>query len=133
MHAFNLPWPHATAPRVYVTRQHRRPPAEVPIPTHAASSGQRGDPTRDPPGRPAPGPTAAAALRHPWFAEAPLPVPLTRSEIRQLRRNREDAINSNSGAHNQALLQQRAAVARRVLWRVLALFALSLPIRDRSG
>jgi len=55
--------------------------------------------------------TAATALRHPWFKEAPLPVPLSRSEIRQLRRNREEAISS--GAHHQALAQQRAAVARQ--------------------
>ena len=56
--------------------------------------------------------TAAAALKHPWFAAEPLPTPLSRSEIRSLRRQRDEAISS--GAHQQAIAQQRAQTASKV-------------------
>ena len=55
--------------------------------------------------------TAAGALDHCWFTADPPPVPLSRSEIRQLRRNRDDAINS--GAHQLALAQQRVHAQHR--------------------
>ena len=50
--------------------------------------------------------SAAAALEHSWFLAEPLPAPLSRVEIRQLRRNRDEAISS--GAHQLAIAQQRA-------------------------
>ena len=50
--------------------------------------------------------SALRALEHGWFTEEPLPVPLSRSEIKQLRRNRDEAISS--GAHAQQLAQQKA-------------------------
>ena len=55
--------------------------------------------------------TAKAALYHDWFTTEPLPVALSRSEIRQLRRNRDEAISS--GAHMMALAQQQAKTASR--------------------
>ena len=48
--------------------------------------------------------SAAAALEHSWFSAEPLPAPLSRVEIRQLRRNRDEAISS--GAHQLAIAQQ---------------------------
>ena len=48
--------------------------------------------------------SAAAALEHSWFSAEPLPAPLSRVEIRQLRRNRDEAISS--GAHQLAFAQQ---------------------------
>ena len=71
--------------------------------------------------------TASAALHHPWFKEQPLPVPLTRSEIRQLRRNREDAISS--GAHLQSLAQDRAAAARQFATQQAAQISAQLKAR----
>lgn len=56
--------------------------------------------------------TAADALISPWFAEEPTPAPLTRGEIRMLRRGRDEAINS--GAHLQSLAAQRAETAAKV-------------------
>lgn len=56
--------------------------------------------------------SATKALTHAWFSEAPLPTPLSRAAIRQLRRNRDEAISS--GAHHIALAQQRAATASKV-------------------
>jgi len=50
--------------------------------------------------------TALHALESSWFTCEPLPVPLSRAEIKQLRRNRDEAINS--GAHAVALAQQKA-------------------------
>ena len=72
---------------------------------------------------------AAAAMEHVWFLEEPLPVPLSRSEIRQMRRNRDDAINS--GAHHQALAQQRAQVASKVAAEHAA--AIAATIKERMG
>jgi len=73
--------------------------------------------------------TAAAALEHVWFQEEPLAVPLSRSEIRQLRRNRDDAISS--GAHHQALAQQRAQAASKVAAEHAA--AIAATIKERMG
>ena len=73
--------------------------------------------------------SAARALQHPWFVELPVPVPLSRLEIRQLRRNREDAINS--GAHMHALAQQRAQAAGKVALEQAAAIAAS--IGERAG
>jgi len=56
--------------------------------------------------------SARGALESPWFTEEPLPAPLSRSEIRNLRRNRDDAVNS--GAHHLAIAQQKAQVASKV-------------------
>ena len=67
--------------------------------------------------------TAAGALGHRWFAQAPLPVPLSRSEIRQLRRTRDEAISS--GAHTQALAQQAAASQRKAALEQAAAIAAS--------
>ena len=75
--------------------------------------------------------SAAAALHHPWFTESPLPVPLSRAEIRRLRRNREEAISS--GAHSQALAQQRAAVARQFATEQAAAIAAQLKTRMSGG
>lgn len=71
--------------------------------------------------------SAAAALRHAWFSESPLPVPLSPAEIRQLSTNREEAIAS--GAHTQALAQQRAAVARQFASEQAAQIAAQLKMR----
>jgi len=73
--------------------------------------------------------TAGAALEHAWFKEEPLPVPLSRSEIRQMRRNRDDAISS--GAHHHALAQQRAQVASKVAAGHAA--AIAATIKERMG
>ena len=73
--------------------------------------------------------TASAALEHFWFREEPLPVALSRAEIRQMRRNRDDAINS--GAHHQALAQQRAQVASKVAAEHAA--AIAATIKERMG
>jgi len=51
--------------------------------------------------------TALHALESGWFTEEPLPVPLSRAEIKQLKRNRDEAISS--GSHATALAQQLAA------------------------
>jgi len=72
---------------------------------------------------------AGVALAHAWFKEEPLPVPLSRSEIRQLRRNRDDAISS--GAHHQALAQQRAQAASQVAAQHAA--AIAETIKARMG
>lgn len=50
--------------------------------------------------------SARAALDARWLSEEPLPTPLSRREIRQLRRDRDEAIAS--GAHHLALAQQKA-------------------------
>eukprot|EP00964_Phaeocystis_antarctica_P075841 scaffold46851_cov47-Phaeocystis_antarctica.AAC.2 len=50
--------------------------------------------------------TALHALESGWFTEEPLPVPLSRAEIKQLKRNRDEAISS--GSHATALAQQKA-------------------------
>lgn len=52
--------------------------------------------------------SASAALEHSWLSTPPLPQPLSRLTIRELRRNRDEAITS--GAHMQA--SARAALAR---------------------
>ena len=72
---------------------------------------------------------AAAALEHPWFREEPHPVPLSTAEIQQLRRNRDEAISS--GAHHQALAQQRAQAASKVAAEHAA--AIAATIRGRMG
>ena len=41
--------------------------------------------------------TAADALRSRWFHTEPLPTPLSRSEIRTLRRNRDDLTEKHAG------------------------------------
>ena len=46
--------------------------------------------------------TALHALESAWFTEEPLPVPLSRAEIKQLKRNRDEAISS--GTHNTLTL-----------------------------
>ena len=56
-------------------------------------------------------------------------MPLSRSEIRQLRRNRENAISS--GAHHQALAQQRAQAASQVAATHAA--AIAATIKERMG
>jgi len=73
--------------------------------------------------------TAAASLHHAWFAAAPPATPLSRSEIRQLRRNREHAISS--GAHQQALAMQQAQASIRVAADNAAAIAAS--IKERMG
>lgn len=73
--------------------------------------------------------SASSALDHAWFKEEPMPVPLSRSEIRQLRRNRDDAISS--GAHHQALAQQRAQAASHVAAQHAA--AIAATIKERMG
>jgi cell division cycle 2-like protein len=73
--------------------------------------------------------SAGVALGHAWFREAPLPTPLTRSEIRQLRRNRDEAISS--GAHQQAIAQQRAQAASKVAAEQAA--AIAATIKERMG
>ena len=73
--------------------------------------------------------TASAALEHSWFKCEPLPMPLSRAEIRMLRRQRDDAIAS--GAHQQAIAQQRAHVASKVAAEQAAAIAAS--IRERMG
>jgi len=73
--------------------------------------------------------TAAAAMEHAWFREEPLPLPLSRSDIRQMRRNRDEAISS--GAHHQALAQQRAQVASKVAAEHAA--AIAATIKERMG
>lgn len=74
-------------------------------------------------------PRAADMLDHGWFREEPLPVPLSRSEIRQLRRNRDEAISS--GAHHLAIAQQRAQAATKAAAESAAAVAASL--KDRLG
>lgn len=71
--------------------------------------------------------SARHALEHAWFREEPLPTPLSRGQIRQLRRNRDDAIAS--GAHHHAIAQQRAQAASRVAQEQANAIAAS--IRDR--
>ena len=73
--------------------------------------------------------SADAALDHSWFSEQPTPVPLTRSEIRLLRRNRDDAINS--GAHHLAIQQQHAKAASKVAAEHAA--AIAATIKERMG
>ncbi len=73
--------------------------------------------------------TAAGALDHCWFTADPPPVPLSRSEIRQLRRNRDDAIKS--GAHQLALAQQRAQASAKIAGANAAAIAAS--IKERLG
>jgi serine/threonine protein kinase len=73
--------------------------------------------------------TAAAALRHPWFESAPHPTPLSRSEIRQLRRTREVAISS--GAHHQAIAIQQAQASIRAAADNAA--AIAAAIKERAG
>jgi len=55
---------------------------------------------------------ANKALYYSWFTEEPLPVPLSRSEIRQLRRNRDEAIKD--GTHELQIQQQRAQANARI-------------------
>ena len=69
------------------------------------------------------------ALDHCWFTADPPPVPLSRSEIRQLRRNRDDAIKS--GAHQLALAQQRAQASAKIAGANAAAIAAS--IKERLG
>jgi serine/threonine protein kinase len=73
--------------------------------------------------------TAAAALHHAWFSAEPLPQPLSRAEIRQMRRQRDEAIAS--GAHQQAIAQQRAQAASKVAAEHAATIAAS--IQQRFG
>ena len=73
--------------------------------------------------------SAAAALHHAWFDTAPSPVPLSRLEIRQLRRNRENAISS--GAHHQAIALQQAQASIRAAADNAAAIAAS--IKERMG
>ena len=75
--------------------------------------------------------TAKDALASPWFTEDPLPVPLSRGEIRQLRRGRDEAINS--GAHTAAIAQQRAATAAKVAGEHAAQVAHSIRERLQSS
>ena len=73
--------------------------------------------------------TAASALQHPWFTAEPLPAPLSRFDIRQLRRQRDEAISS--GAHQQAIAQQRAQAASKVAQEQAA--AIAAAMRERMG
>ena len=73
--------------------------------------------------------TAAAALHHAWFGAAPPPQPLSRPEIRQLRRNREHAISS--GAHQQAIAMQQQQASIRAAADNASLIAAS--IKERLG
>jgi len=73
--------------------------------------------------------SARGALESAWFSEAPLPAPLSRSEIRNLRRNRDDAINS--GEHQAAIAQQRAQAASKVAAEHAAAIAQS--IKEKMG
>lgn len=73
--------------------------------------------------------SARTALESSWFTEAPLPSPLSRSEIRNLRRNRDDAINS--GAHQIAIAQQKAGAAAKVAAENAAVIAQQ--IKEKMG
>jgi len=56
--------------------------------------------------------TAPSALHHAWFTAAPPPAPLSRSEIRMLRRHRDEAISS--GAHDKAIALQKAQASIKI-------------------
>jgi len=73
--------------------------------------------------------SAKAALQHEWFSVQPAPVPLSRSEIRQLRRNRDEAIKS--GEHLLAIQQSKAQATARVAADNAA--AIAAVIKARMG
>ncbi len=68
--------------------------------------------------------SAADALRSDWFGESPPAAPLSRGEIRQLRRHRDEAIAS--GAHSLSIAQQRAQTAAKMAGEKAAAIAAQL-------